>query len=116
MSLRTINTYGEITITDEAVANVAGRLALDCYGVVDKVPRKFSDALADLFRRSSWGRGVKVVTKENRIYVDIYVVFRFGLSISAVAESLKSTIKYGLEEFSGMVVDSVNVHVVGVEL
>ena len=59
---------------------------------------------------------MKVVTKENRIYVDIYVVFRFGLSISAVAESLKSTIKYGLEEFSGMVVDSVNVHVVGVEL
>ena len=115
MSLRTKNTYGEITITDEAVANVAGRLALDCYGVVDKVPRKFSDALADLFRRSR-GRGVKVVTKENRIYVDIYVVFRFGLSISAVAESLKSTIKYGLEEFSGMVVDSVNVHVVGVEL
>ena len=57
MSLRTKNTYGEITITDEAVANVAGRLALDCYGVVDKVPRKFSDALADLFRRSSWGRG-----------------------------------------------------------
>ena len=57
-----------------------------------------------------------MVTKENRIYVDIYVVFRFGLSISAVAESLKSTIKYGLEEFSGMVVDSVNVHVVGVEL
>ena len=53
---------------------------------------------------------MKVVTKENRIYVDIYVVFRFGLSISAVAESLKSTIKYGLEEFSGMVVDSVNVH------
>ena len=53
MSLRTKNTYGEITITDEAVANVAGRLALDCYGVVDKVPRKFSDALADLFRRSS---------------------------------------------------------------
>ena len=54
MSLRTKNTYGEITITDEAVANVAGRLALDCYGVVDKVPRKFSDALAALFRRSSW--------------------------------------------------------------
>ena len=47
MSLRTKNTYGEITITDEAVANVAGRLALDCYGVVDKVPRKFSDALAE---------------------------------------------------------------------
>lgn len=57
MSLRTKNTYGEITITDEAVANVAGRLALDCYGVVDKVPRKFSDALADPVQTQQLGQG-----------------------------------------------------------
>lgn len=78
MSLRTKNTYGEITITDEAVANVAGRLALDCYGVVDKVPRKFSDALADLFRRSSWGRGVKVVTKETVFMLTSMLFFVSG--------------------------------------
>lgn len=116
MALRTSNAYGTISITDDVVSSVAGRLALECYGIVDKLPRKFSDTVADLFKKNNDGRGVKVVTKGDRIYIDLYVVFRYGLSISAVAESLKSTIKYGLENFTGMLVDSVNVHVVGVKL
>ena len=86
MSLHTSNSYGEITITEDAVASVAGRLAMDCYGVVDKVPRNFSDACADMFKRISLSRGVK------------------------------STIKYGLESFTWMIVDTVNVHVVGIRL
>lgn len=116
MSLHTSNSYGKITITDDAVACVAGRLALDCYGVVDKVPRNFSNACADLFKKNSLGRGVKVVTKDNRIFVDLYVVLSFGLNISAVANSLKATIKFGLESFTGMIVDTVDVHVVGIKL
>ena len=39
MSLRTKNTYGEITITDEAVANVAGLL------------RRGGQSSAQIFRR-----------------------------------------------------------------
>ena len=115
MSLHTSNSYGDITITDDAVACVAGRLAMDCYGVVDKIPRNFSDSCADVFKKNSLGRGVKVITKDNRIYVDMYVVLSFGLNISAVASSLKSTIKYALERFTGMIVDTVNVHVVGIK-
>lgn len=116
MSLRTQNSYGSITITDDVVASLAGYLALECYGIVDKVPRKFSDTVADLFKKNSLSRGVSVVTKGDRIYVDLYVVFRYGVSITAVAASLKSTVKYGLEKFTGMIVDTVNVHVVGVKL
>jgi uncharacterized alkaline shock family protein YloU len=116
MSLRTQNSYGSIIITDDVVASLAGHLALECYGVVDKVPRKFSDTIADLFKKNSKSRGVRIVTKGDRIYVDLYVVFRYGVSISAVAASLKSTVKYGLEKFTGMIVEEVNVHVVGVKL
>ena len=116
MSLRTQNAYGTITITDDVVASLAGQLALDCYGIVDKMPRKFSDSVADLFKRNSLSRGVRVTTKGDRIYVDLFVVLRYGVSIAAVAASLKSTIKYGLEQFTGMIVDTVNVHVVGVKL
>ena len=116
MSLRTSNAYGAITITDEVVASVAGHLAMDCYGVVDKVPRNLSDTLADVFRKNNEGRGVRILTKGDRVFIDIYVVFRYGLSIEAVAESLRSTIKYGVEKFTGMIVDTVNVHVMGVKL
>jgi uncharacterized alkaline shock family protein YloU len=41
---------------------------------------------------------------------------KYGVSISAVAESLKEAIKYKVEGFTGMIVDTVNVNVIGVKL
>ena len=52
----------------------------------------------------------------NRIYIDVYVVIKYGVSINAVAESLKEAIKYKVEAFTGMIVSMVNVNVVGVKL
>ena len=57
-----------------------------------------------------------MTTSGNRIYVDVYVVFKYGVSIAAVAESLKEAIKYKVEGFTGMIVDTVNVNVIGVKL
>ena len=53
MALRTSNGYGAITVSDEVVASIVGKLAVECYGVVDKVPQKFSDSVADLFRKKN---------------------------------------------------------------
>ena len=106
MALRTSNGYGAITVSDEVVASIAGKLALECYGVVDKVPQKFSDSVADLFRKKNDGRGVRITTKGGRINIDI----------EAVSDSLRSTIKYGVENFTGMVVNTVNVHVAGIRI
>ena len=116
MSLRTSNACGSIIITDEVVASVAGHLASDCYGVIELVPRNLSDTFADLFRKNNEKRGVRVTSKGDRVYLDLFVVLRYGLSIDAVATSLKSTVKYGVEKFTGMLVQTVNVHVMGVQL
>lgn len=35
MSVNTANAYGRITVTEEAIAQVAGFTALECYGIVD---------------------------------------------------------------------------------
>jgi len=119
MALRTTNALGSICVTDSVVAAIAGRLALECYGVIDKVPKRLSDIMEDLFRKNSkstYGRGVRVSTKGGRINLELFVVIKFGLSISAVSESLKSTIKYGVENFTGMLVSSVTVNIVGVKM
>ena len=39
MSVNTSNAYGRITITEEAIAQIAGCSALECYGVVELVSR-----------------------------------------------------------------------------
>ena len=72
--------------------------------------------LTQLLKKDVGGRGIKVTTSGNRIYVDVYVVMKYGVSINAVAESLKEAIKYRVEVFTGMIVDTVNVNVIGVKL
>lgn len=116
MPVTTSNTYGKISISDEAIAKVAAHAALECYGIVEMVPRTFMDSFSQLLKKETGGKGVKVVTSGDRIYIDIFVIIKFGVSISAVAESLKKAVKYKVEQFTGMIVDTVNVNILGVKL
>ena len=56
------------------------------------------------------------MTNGDRIFIDLYVVMKYGVSIDAVAQTLKKTVKYDVEEFTGMVVDTVNVNVIGIRV
>ena len=116
MSVSTNNAYGKISISDLAIAKVASHTAMEAYGIVEMVSRRFTDRLSVLFKKDGDGKGIKVTTSGNRIYVDVYVVMKYGVSINAVAESLKEAIKYKVEGFTGMIVDTVNVNVIGVKL
>ena len=116
MSVNTNNAYGKISISDLAIAKIASHTAMESYGIVEMVSRRFTDSLAMLMKKESAGKGIKVTTSGNRIYVDVYVIMKYGVSISAVAESLKEAIKYKVEVFTGMIVDTVNVNVIGVKL
>lgn len=116
MSVNTSNAYGKITISDAAIARVASQAAMECYGIVEMVSRRFTDSVAELFHRQPQGRGIKVTTSGDRIYIDVYAIIKFGVSINAVAESLKEGVKYKVEKFTGMIVDTVNVNIIGVKL
>ena len=116
MSVNTSNAYGKISISDLAITKVASHTAMESYGIVEMVSRRFTDSLAELLKRDTGGKGVKITTSGNRIYIDVYVVMKYGVSIVAVAESLKEAIKYKVERFTGMIVETVNVNVIGVKL
>ncbi len=116
MSVSTSNVYGKISISDAAIAKVAKNATLECYGIVETVSRRFTDSLTELIRKQPGGRGIKVVTSGDRIFIDIYVIIKYGVSINAVAESLKEGVKYKVEKFTGMIVDTVNVNIIGVKL
>lgn len=116
MSVNTSNVYGKISISDSAIAKVAKNAALECYGIVDTVSRKVTESLSELIKKSIDGRGIKVVTNGDRIFIDVNVIIKYGVSINAVAESLKEGVKYKVEKFTGMIVDTVNVNIIGVKL
>ena len=116
MSVSTSNAYGKISISDLAIAKVASQAAVESYGIVDTVSHRFSDTLAELLKKDAGGKGVKITTQGNRIFIDVYVLIKYGVSIEAVAEALKESVKYKVENFTGMIVDTVNVNVIGLKL
>ncbi len=116
MAVNTVNSYGKISVTDESVALIVAHSALDVYGVFDLVTNKFSDSLRELFKKKYKPRGIKITTISDRIVIDLDIILRYGVSINAVAESVRRLVKYNVEQFTGMLVDSVNINVVGVKV
>ena len=116
MSLTTTNKYGKISISDEAVAAVASHAASECYGVVEMVSRRFSDNIATLWGRNKLGKGVKVATVDNLVYVEVFVILKVGVNIETVKKSVADTVKFALETFTGMRVKRVHGNVVGIRV
>lgn len=116
MSVNTNNIYGEISISNDSIANFVFHSAMDCYGIVEFVPHSFFDKILAFFKRKSFVPGVKIQANGDRIFIDVFVVVKYGVSIKAVAEALKESIKYKVERFTGMLVDTINVNVLGVRL
>lgn len=115
MSVKTNNIYGRIIISDNTIERFISHVAVDSYGIVSFVPSNFWQKVVGFFRYRSFVRGVKVHTSGDRIFINLSVIVKYGVSIKAVVEALKVSIKYRVEKFTGMIVDTMNVSVVGVE-
>ena len=74
------------------------------------------DGLVKLLKKESLTHGINVQIKDNRISVDFHVIVSYGVSISAVCDNLIESVKYKLEEFTGMEVEKINVYVEGVRV
>ena len=115
MAVKTNNIYGKIIISDKTIANFVYRTAIDSYGIVRFTHRNKFDSLRSFLKFGSKVKGVKVHTIGDRISIGVSVIIKYGVSIKAVVESLKEGIQYKVENFTGMVVNTINVKVMGVE-
>ena len=116
MAVKTVNKYGKINITDNAIAMVASHVASDCYGVASLVSRRLTDSVAEFFNKKAYAKGVKIESIKNKINIEIYALIKEGVNVNAVCDSICSTVKYHVEFFTGMRVESVKVYVVGVRV
>lgn len=110
------NENGDIIIDDEVFAQYAGLTAVECIGVVGMASISVKDGLVKLLRGDSVSKGVNVKIEDNKISVDFHIIVAYGVSISVVADNLINTVKYKLEEFTGLTVSRINIYVEGVRV
>jgi len=116
MGAKKTNALGEIGISDEVLATLAGISAMECYGIVGMASKRATDGLVELLGMENLSRGVKVHTQDDKVVVDLYIVVEYGVSIATVARNIIETVKYNLENLTGLNVVQVNITVEGVRV
>ena len=116
MKGRINNKLGFIQIDPEVIALYAGTTAVECFGIVGMAAVNMKDGLVRLLKRESLTHGINVSVKENAISIDFHVIVSYGVSISTVADNLIDSVKYKVEEFTGMTVEKINIFVEGVRV
>ena len=115
MSVKTNNIYGKIAISNRTIAKFISHVGMDCYGIVEFASKNLFDAIVSFIKFGSEVKGVKVRSFGDRVFIDVSVIVKYGVSIKAVVEALKESIKYKVEKFTGMLVEGINVNVIGVK-
>lgn len=107
---------GNISIAHEVIAQYAGTVAMECFGIVGMAGMSVRDGLVKLLKKESMTRGIQVYLKNNKLTLDFHVIVSYGVSILAVADNLIDSVKYKVEEFAGVEVEKINIYVEGVKV
>ena len=110
-----VNTHmGNITIDKEVIAQYAGIVAMECFGIVG-MGITVKDVVK-LLKRDNVTKGITVTVNNNKLTLDFHVIVSYGVSILAVSNNLIDNVKYKVEEFTGMEIEKINIFVEGVRV
>ena len=102
---------GTVTVNEEVLLKVAGYSALECYGIVGMAAKRTTDGFVQMLGRENLGRGVRIRPAAESVDVDLFIIVEYGISISAVAETIIETVRYKIEHLTGIKVNRINVSV-----
>ncbi|MBW8350454.1 Asp23/Gls24 family envelope stress response protein [Bacillus sp. IITD106] len=117
MSIEMKTKYGQIDISNEVIATIAGGAAIDCYGIVGMASKnQIKDGITEILRKENFTRGIIIRQEEQALHIDMYIIVSYGTKISEVAHNVQSKVKYTLEQTIGISADTVNIFVQGVRV
>lgn len=117
MSIELKTSFGQIDISNEVIATIAGGAAIDCYGIVGMASKnQIKDGFAEILRKENFTKGIIVRQQNDEVHIDMYIIVSYGTKISEVAHNVQSKVEYTLDKTVGLAVNSVNIFVQGVRV
>ena len=107
---------GNVSIDTEVIAQYAGSVAVECFGIVGMAAVNVTDGFVKLLKKEKITRGINVTLKDNQLTLDFHVIVAYGVSIKTVCDNLISNVKYKVEEFTGLDIEKINIYVEGVRV
>lgn len=116
MAINVNNEMGKISIEENVIATIAGIAAMETYGIVGMASKNAKDGLFELLRMDHMSRGVSVYSTGDVMNIDLHVILQFGVRISTVCANIMESVKFAVENFTGIKVNKVNVLVQGIRV
>ena len=117
MGIDKINALGNINVSVEAIASLAGAAATECYGVVGMASQKVvRDGFATILRKENYSKGIVVRETNEGLELDLYIVIAYGMKISEIVYEVQKRVKYMLEKTLDIEFKSVNIYVQAVKM
>lgn len=99
MSIKKKNSYGQIQISNEAIASVVADATLECYGVVGIANRNsIRNKISNLLSKKDYTKGVFPSQEKNCIVVSLYIVVAYGCKVTEIMCEVQKKVKYVLEK------------------
>lgn len=116
MILKTSGELGDISISNNVIAEIAGAVATKCYGVVGMASRNKKDGIVNLLKPDSMTKGIRIDVEDDGVVVEIHLIAEYGININTVCKSIVNRVRYTIENAVGIQVNRVNVRVEGVRV
>ena len=116
MAIKTNNQFGSVTISDGVLATIAGLAACDCAGIVGMSAASTAEGIAELLKRESLIKGIKVYPGEDSVRFELHVIIEYGVSMVAAAHNVIEAVKYAVETQTGLRVENVDVLIQGIRV
>ncbi|MBQ6386072.1 MAG: Asp23/Gls24 family envelope stress response protein [Lachnospiraceae bacterium] len=108
--------YGKVLVDSDVIAAYTGSVAVGCFGIVGMSGYNMKDGLFHILKKDSLKYGINVKLEENRIFLTIHCIIAYGVSILTVTDNLVESVKYKVEQFTGLSVEKVDVIVEGIRV
>ncbi len=106
---------GNIKISDEVVAIIAGIAATDVPGVAG-MSGGIAGGIAEMLGRKNLSKGVKVEVGEKEAAIDLFIIVEYGFRIPDISWEIQEKVKKAVETMTGLSVIEVNIHIQGVNI
>ena len=104
---------GNITISNDVIAAVAGVTATKCFGVKGMTAKSMADGIVRLLRRDHMNRGVVITESDDplshSLRLELHIAVNHGVNIPAVCRSIVSEVKYHTERLTGVHIEAVDI-------
>ncbi len=109
------DSFGEVRIADDVVANIAGLAATEIDGVA-ATAGNITNELMSKVGMKTLSKGVRVELLDNVVSVEMVLIMEYGYNIPATCKKVQERVKSSIENMTGLEVSDVNIRIAGIDM